>query len=283
MSKRLSIIVCSRTPSLPSVLEYNIKDTIGVDYELVVIDNSNNDYTIFTAYNEGVKRSNGKILCFMHDDILYHTQDWGNKILNHFADETIGLIGVTGTHFLPSVPTYWFTSPFVSEYNHTNDKGNIIVNDKSAFFKQESNIVDAVAVDGLCFFVRRKLFDTIHFDDITYSGFHLYDMDTCMQVLQNNYKVCIIRDVLIEHGWSEDSLSCGMEEFYVNLQKFHSKWQHMLPIHRGIDNMPSYVLDRVNALYIKSYQAQKIRESKAYRLGKFILLPFRKIFKKKNK
>ena len=100
----ISLIICSRSSDIDVALKENIKNTIGTDYELVIIDNSNNDYSIFSAYNEGVRRAKGDILCFMHEDILYRTEDWGKKIIAHFEDKSIGLIGFAGTHFLPSTP-----------------------------------------------------------------------------------------------------------------------------------------------------------------------------------
>lgn len=73
----ISLIICSRTPTISEELSTNIAETIGCEYELVVIDNSKNEFSIFSAYNEGVKRSNGDVLCFMHDDILFRTLNWG--------------------------------------------------------------------------------------------------------------------------------------------------------------------------------------------------------------
>ena len=70
----ISIIICSRTASISDELNQNIDQTIGIPYELVVIDNSENLYSIFSAYNEGVKRSKYEMLCFMHDDIIFKTK-----------------------------------------------------------------------------------------------------------------------------------------------------------------------------------------------------------------
>jgi len=50
----ISIIICSRTASISDELTQNINQTIGIPYELVIIDNSDNLYSIFSAYNEGV-------------------------------------------------------------------------------------------------------------------------------------------------------------------------------------------------------------------------------------
>ncbi len=70
----ISLIICSRKSDISNSLKENIERTIGTDYELIVIDNSTNKYSIFSAYNEGVRRSKGDILCFMHEDILYHME-----------------------------------------------------------------------------------------------------------------------------------------------------------------------------------------------------------------
>ena len=64
----ISIIICSRTATISKKLSANIAETISCDYELVIVDNSENKYSIFNAYNIGIKRSKGKYLCFVHDD-----------------------------------------------------------------------------------------------------------------------------------------------------------------------------------------------------------------------
>ena len=61
----ISIIICSRKANVPKELKENIASTIGCEYELCVIDNSRNEYNIFSAYNEGIRRAKGDILCFM--------------------------------------------------------------------------------------------------------------------------------------------------------------------------------------------------------------------------
>ena len=66
----ISIIICSRDKSISEELSTNISETINHDYELIVIDNSKNKYSIFEAYNSGIKKSKGLYWCFIHDDIL---------------------------------------------------------------------------------------------------------------------------------------------------------------------------------------------------------------------
>lgn len=273
----ISLIICSSFKDISKILKTNIELTSGCNYELIVIDNSTNKYSIFSAYNEGIRRAKGDILCFMHEDILYRTVDWGKKIEDHFSDSTIGLLGFAGSHFLPSVPSYWFNSPFISEHNLTNDNGKIIECTKTEFFSSKT-VVDAVACDGFCFFIRKDLFSSVKFDEDYYPGFHFYDMDICMQVLNSGSRVCLCSDVLIEHEWSENPQKKGMELFEKNQQLFFDKWKSHFPITRGIDHIPPYVIDRVNRLFITAEEAKRVRKSKAYRLGKFILSPFKYLF-----
>lgn len=272
----ISIIICSREKDISQELYNNISRTVGCDYELIIIDNSSNEYNIFQAYNEGVKRSHGDILCFMHDDILFRTLNWGDIIKDVFHDETIGLVGFAGTHFLSSAPFYWTYSPFISEHNLTNDKGAIIECFQDYYF-DESGITDLVAVDGFCYFIRKSLFNTIRYDDITYSGFHAYDMDICMQVQRSEFRVCACNRILIEHFWSESAAATkkGYEIIDHNLNLFVSKFKNDLPIHKGVDGVPESVWERLDGFFKSDYEAKKIRTSKSYRLGRVLLHPFR--------
>lgn len=273
-----SIITCSRKQEIPLELKQNIDETIGCAYELVFIDNSENKYSIFEAYNEGVRRAKGEILCFTHDDVLFRSSNWGNAMMNHFHEsESIGLIGFAGTHFLPDTPMYWYGSPFVSQRNLNNDLGCVEEHFHEEWFGG-NNIIETVAVDGFCFFARKSLFDRIAFDEMTYKGFHLYDMDICMQVIQAGYKVCVCRDVLAEHQWSErmQFSKKGGDAFLGNLDLFTRKWQDKLPIHKGLD-LPEEMFDRINGLCRQLYSEKQVRKSKSYRLGKTMLGPIKKL------
>ena len=272
----ISIIICSRTGVVNQNLSQNIAASIGAEYELVPVDNSANRYSIFEAYNEGVSQAKGEILCFMHEDVLFRTESWGKIIENHFLDDSIGLIGFAGSHFLPSTPMYWYSSPFVSQRNLNNDDGVVEEHFHEDWFGN-NNLIDVCVCDGLCFFVRRSLFETIHFDENTYKGFHMYDMDICMQVLQTGKRVCVCRDVLVEHRWSEKKqfTKQGGDAFFANLKLFAEKWKKQLPIWRGLTMIPEEAFEKIDDLYRQLYSAKLVRLSKAYRLGRFLLHPFK--------
>jgi hypothetical protein len=51
---------------------------------LIVIDNSENAYSILEAYNLGIEISKGDFLCLIHDDVLFHTKNWGSIVQDVF-------------------------------------------------------------------------------------------------------------------------------------------------------------------------------------------------------
>jgi len=194
----ISIIICSKYPDIHQSLRDNILGSIGVECEIIVIDNSTNNYSIFSAYNEGVRRAKGDIFCFMHEDILFHTQDWGRQVVEHFKNPNLGIIGVSGAHYYPKMPVAWWSSGIVSarvlqRYSQQT----------SLYFKNyaENNAasIQAAVVDGLWFCASKKLMQQIRFDDKTFSGFHAYDMDICTQANNKKFEVRIVFDIYLEH------------------------------------------------------------------------------------
>lgn len=102
----ISIVVCHRSPDFLEQFKQNLASSIGVDYELIVVDNSQNTYGICQAYNLGGAKAQYEVLCFAHEDILFHTLNWGQNLLQHFADSSVGAVGVAGSKVFGRK---WFT------------------------------------------------------------------------------------------------------------------------------------------------------------------------------
>jgi len=278
----LSIIICSRKNNISSELKDNIELTIGVEYELIIIDNSHNKYSIFSAYNEGLSRAKYPYLCFMHEDILYQTKDWGEKVIAYFKDEKVGLIGVIGTHLISKNPCGWTDTGLTSGHN-------VSVNEYHCDLSRFGNktYIEAIATDGLWQCVRRSLFDKIRYDDKTFDGFHCYDIDISLQVRSIQKQVLIVSDILINHNSNGNWGTAWVENTY----KLHKKWENVLPQIAGVDISPEEIDIRTelahNAFtwtveYAKSRdELNRVLSSRAYKLGRLILTPF-KIFKRKT-
>lgn len=220
----ISLIICSRNSSISPALAQNIASTIGLPHELVVIDNSANNYSIFEAYNIGAARSNYPILCFMHDDIEYHTQDWGKNVLNHFNDTETGAIGIAGTPYFPQMPGSWWAGGMINEALIRDCDNGL-----APVFKFADGIgsdkKQVVVLDGVWMCIRRRLFDEIRFDEHTYKGYHFYDIDISLQIHDHGFKLYCVYDILFQH-FGKGSLNITWINNALLLQK---KWQHNLP------------------------------------------------------
>lgn len=229
----ISIIICSRTKEVDSHLLRNIREHIGaVAYEVIAVDNSDHKYTIFQAYNWGVRQARYPILCFMHDDILFHSQDWGVRVAAHFEDERLGMLGISGPRFLSRIPSIWWASnafnryaPSVCQYSIDTER-NTRVSVRQCVRPVEAERIEVAAVDGVFFCIRRALFGTIAFDEQVYDGFHCYDLDVSMQVRRAGYRIDAVYDVLLEHI-SASQLDAG---WLRSLRSFYTKWAGQLPV-----------------------------------------------------
>ena len=104
----ISIIISSYRADKFSVLEQNIKETIGVEYEIIKIHNPGK-MGICEAYNRGAAQAKFPYLCFLHEDVEFRTNKWGENLLTHFdADANAGVIGIAGSIFKCKMVSSWW-------------------------------------------------------------------------------------------------------------------------------------------------------------------------------
>ena len=226
----LSIIICSRKENVSDELSINIDKTIGCPYELIIIDNSENKYSIFEAYNLGIEKSKGEFLCFVHDDILFHTQDWGEVVNSIFEwEEKVGLIGIAGAKIKTKMPSAWWDCP--------EEQKNIYIKqhfksgktaDWNIGFKVE-NLEEVVVIDGV-FMVLRK--DTAIGFDETIGGFHNYDLNISFECKKIGRIIVVTNQILIEH-FSKGTIN---KEWLKSTFKIHKLYRSILPLR--VDGTP---------------------------------------------
>lgn len=280
----ISLIVCSRQPDISTLFRSNVFQTIGNNfaYEWIIINNSKNQYNIFQAYNEGVRKSSGDILCFMHDDIMFHSKNWGDRVHEHFNTYPyLGCLGVAGGHLMLDTPSsFWHSQARCMHYYGRDEAENMILVDDTKF-RNPSGLTQVASVDGLWMCIRRSLFETIRFDDISYKGFHCYDSDICMQIIKAGYDIGIAFDILIEHS-KKGSQNAN---YFESIEIWHRKWHDFLPISRGvqlskeeIDTRTAFV-QQIISLEKQVCELEQVYHSKKYRIGEFLTKPFRALKK----
>jgi hypothetical protein len=224
----ISIIICSKNSSLAEMLAKNIAVTIGVPYEIIAIDNSIHNNSICSIYNKGGARAKYPLLCFIHEDVLFRTMDWGVNFCNHFKDQLIGILGIAGGDSFSKVPSTWsniFISKEINIIQHQNR--NLKETTHLYYTGTETKEIkkQVIAIDGVFIGVRKSVFDKYKFDEVLLHGFHGYDIDYSLQ-LAMKYKNYVAFDILVEH-FSEGVLGKPWLESAFLIAK---KWHRILPL-----------------------------------------------------
>ena len=221
----LSIIVCSKYAELSKTYTDNIASTTGIPFEIIHIDNSGGQYSIFEAYNKGIAQSNFPYLCFVHEDVFFRTDNWGNHVINHLQDNKTGIIGIAGSETVSKVPFTWTFSGVFQQWIYNNGKETRLYKSPQDPKEVKNRVV---LLDGVFFCMRKDLTEKIRFDE-NMQGFHGYDLDISFQSHAAGYQNYMIFDVLIEH------LSSGNKtrRYYQNLIALYRKWESILPLHLG--------------------------------------------------
>lgn len=214
----ISIIVCSRTNGLSELLKNNIKETIGCDYELVVIDNSKNKLSIFQAYNQGISKSKKGLLCFIHDDIFIKTPNWGIILKEIFNKKlSIGVLGIAGSKTKTLTPSSWSLHErsinIIQHYKFENKKADLI----SIGFN--SDIEEVVTLDGVFMVFNSE--KNLRFNE-DFRGFHFYDMNICMEAKRKGLKNFVTNQITIEH-FSEGYQSTDWVRNGILMHKFYRR------------------------------------------------------------
>ncbi|TAH01102.1 MAG: hypothetical protein EAZ15_07865 [Sphingobacteriales bacterium] len=197
----ISIIICSRNKTLLNTVSQSVKNTIGVPYEIIAIDNADAKYGICKAYNLGAAQAKYDIFCFMHEDITFETQNWGQNVLNHLQDESVGLIGVAGVDPMGIVPIFSDKNIGNAELNiiqFNNETKESIHSYRTVNPKDTSIIKQSLILDGVWMCTKRKVYKLFKYDEVTLDGFHGYDADLSLQV-NTQFQVCVIFDILLIH------------------------------------------------------------------------------------
>lgn len=222
----ISIIIATVDAKRLQAVSDNLSQTVGVPYELITIENQNAKQGLCAIYNQGASQAQYNILCFMHEDVLIHTRDWGQKVCEILEDPAIGLLGVIGVVYKSKAPSgIWCrTSEDVNRgrYYCYNNQG------ERWLFERNPNgqvLESVVAIDGLWMCTRKEVWLQHPFDSKTFVGFHMYDVDFSTQIYQT-HRVCVTYEILMEHfsngSWTRDWLD--------SVEAYSKKWHSLLPL-----------------------------------------------------
>jgi len=218
----ISVVFSTREDN-PKHIDH-ITKTSGIYKDLEVIQFINNgEYSLTELYNRALKETKNNIVVFCHDDIIFETNNWGKKILNHFKrNPEYGIIGKAGTKYMPKSGRWWDCgmTEVIGQVYHQNE-GKKWLSKYSEYFGNK--IEETIIVDGLFFVINKNNLKS-EFDE-SIRGFHFYEVDFCFNNFLNGVKVGVISDISLTH------LSIGMtnEQWEKNRLQFVDKYENDLP------------------------------------------------------
>ena len=207
------------------------------------IDNTQSD-SMAKKYNYAIEnivlKNNDPIICFRHNDCMIKTPidvcDY--KLTKLFEEKDVGLAGVIGTIALDTNCTWWNGVPRAGgRWTYGSGyiiQGGIGQDGKPVEYPMNDHpgVHDYLAtVDGCCMFFPRWVFEEgLRFDE-SLKGFHFYDTDISLQVLERGLKVSTI-DITVKHS-SEGKPPKEFEELKKHFfEKWNKKVNGVWPISR---------------------------------------------------
>lgn len=226
----ITVIVASANKALFQQLKQNIEATIGVPFELLCFDNQDGKRGICQIYNEGIRQAAYDLLCFMHEDVLIQTMQWGQIVAGIFnRNKDLGILGIAGSSYKSLTPTGWLSySGIETEYSNLIQSFKFSDNKTMHHLKNRGakQLATVASVDGVWLCVPKKIAAATGFDEHTFRRFHCYDIDFCLSVGCHK-TIAVTFDILLHH-FSEGNFD---RTWILEVLKLHKKWAHHLPVY----------------------------------------------------
>ena len=239
----ISFIICSISPERVQALADNIKNSVGVEHEIIIADNRGSSRGICNVYNKGAECAKYENLCFLHEDILFYGEGWGVEIERKLAEPNAGVIGFMGATYKSKAPSGWNVCSKMNRSHFIQSSGS----EKRYSSEIVGDFSPCVVLDGACMFMRKGVWEKNKFDEKMCPGFHGYDIDICIQVMQAGYTNYVCGTCWIEH-FSEGSFN---KEWATTILALHvEKWRNVLPL--GSNKIDHYVEARAFYVFVKN-------------------------------
>lgn len=218
----ISVITCCRHHVSQSIQEKNIAKTVGVPFEYLPVDGSGQEADA-ALLNFGISRSKGDIAVFIPEDVYFMKIGWGAVLEKKFADPSLSAVGVAGTQYL------MHSSPSLTAAGRPFIKGRVVYHLQNGDFfavvySKENGDFEVVACDEAFLAVPRRHLAHAWFDQETFDGEYLAELDLCMQ-LRHCGRLLVTTDILVKKR-SQAQFDKVWQEYS---RRFMDKWSLELP------------------------------------------------------
>lgn len=243
--QRVSAIICSIRPAYFAAIKKQLKRQFAVhDFEVIGIHDAK---SLTEGYNRGAAQAKGDVLIFCHDDIDMVHDDFGARVLAHL--QRFDMVGVAGSTKLVDADWGHAGAPHsLGQIIHQppETQGYIYL----AVGLHHDLHTNVAALDGVFIATHRAVWQAIQFDEKTFDGFHLYDIDFSFRAAAAGYKLAIPLDLLLIH-FSTGKYDQGWQRF--NLR--------FLAKNPELTNLPS--ARRFSSIHVKLQTLEQVEKMHA--------------------
>lgn len=204
----ISIVICSIDESRYSAVCANYRRTFAC--EAVEIIGIRDAKSMCEGYNRGLRQSRGDVVIFSHDDVEIIGTEPARRLRAHL--QRYDLLGIAGTTRLVGPSWAGAGPPFlfgqVAQVSPSGKGYDVAI--WNATLPAHGEIQ---ALDGVFLCAARRLIERLQFDESTFGGFHLYDLDFSFRAYRAGFRLAVINDVPMIHAsmgefgdrWAEDA------------------------------------------------------------------------------
>ncbi|MBL8514962.1 MAG: hypothetical protein JNJ55_13300, partial [Betaproteobacteria bacterium] len=192
--QRVSVIACSIRHDYFAALQNGIARQFAAhEVELIGIHDAK---SLCEGFNRGAAQAKGDVLVFCHDDIAFPQADFGERVLAQLG--TVDVVGLAGATQLVNGDWRHAGAPhLVGQILHQPPAGQV------GFLYHVVGLHNAgaplQALDGVWLAMNRRVWEAVRFDEETFDGFHLYDIDFTFRAARAGFKLAAPGDLLLTH------------------------------------------------------------------------------------
>ncbi len=190
----ISIIICSINPErFRAVCEMYGRVFAGESCEVVAVHDAR---SLAEGYNRAVSAAKGDLLLFSHDDVEALNADFKQRLFDHMAHaDLVGVAGATkvvGGAWALAAPPHVFGQ---IAHVHPREKHYDAI-----IWGAPRRRIDGVKVmDGVFLCAKRAVAEKVRFDDTTFTGFHVYDLDFTFRSHLAGFRLAVGCDLCLLH------------------------------------------------------------------------------------
>lgn len=214
----VSVLICSRSAGRFAQAEAMYYRLLGeVPHEIIVIGDAR---SLAEGYNRALRQARHDILLLAHDDVGILSPDFAARLLRGMSRHD--LVGIAGTRKLVGGAWHFAGYPHLAgQVGMPGGDGGYVV---TLYEVMERETKGLQALNGLLLATRRETALRLGFDEATFDGWHLYDLDFSLRASQEGLDCATCNDILVVH----DSQRNYDEHLLKYSQRFLDKHQSRL-------------------------------------------------------